>query len=138
MQTLISKSEEETKKIAEKIAKKNSFVCLYGDLGSGKTIFSKGFARGLGLSENQMKSPTYTLVRFYKIQQKKLHHFDFYRIREPDDLMIHDLEEIFSQKNAIILIEWPERIKNLLPEKRLDIYLEYVDKKSRRLTIVNR
>ncbi len=142
-----SKSPSATKKIAAALAKKQqqkAVICLYGDLGSGKTTFVKGFAAELGLKENQIKSPTYTLVRSYKLADspkmaaQKLHHFDFYRITEPDDLLAADLHEIFSEKNALILIEWPERIKKFLPAKKINIYFEYIDEKTRSIKIHNK
>ena len=134
METIISTSEKQTLKIAEKLAKKSKSplcICLYGNLGAGKTVFSKGFAQGLGIPPRKIKSPTYTLIRKYEVglgtapsTKTTLYHCDFYRINEPDDLISSDLEEIFQQKNAIILIEWPERIQNLLPKKRLNITID--------------
>jgi tRNA threonylcarbamoyladenosine biosynthesis protein TsaE len=137
MSTIISHSEEETRQIAAKIAKNFEVpvcVCLYGELGSGKTVFSKGFGVALGIQEKDIKSPTYTLVRSYPLKSKIFHHFDFYRINEPDDLLKFDLEEFFSEKNAYVVIEWPERIEALLPKKRLNIYFEYLSPTSRKIS----
>lgn len=137
MGNIISTSEKATLKYAEKLAQKSKTpmcVCLYGDLGSGKTVFSKGFAKGLGIPARQIKSPTFTLIRKYTIGKKLLYHCDFYRIREPDDVISSDLEEMFHQKNAFILIEWPERIEKLLPVKRLDIAFQYKDENTRIIT----
>lgn len=149
MDQFTSHSEQETKEFAAKIAKESRkplIICLYGDLGSGKTVFSKGFALGLGIPEKQIKSPTYTFVRSYKVDSKahankpsatNLDHFDFYRISETDDLMAQDLEEIFEKKNTHIIIEWPERIQKLLPQARLDIFFEYKDENTRLLKLKN-
>jgi len=141
MNTIISTSEQATLKLAKDLAKKSKTplcICLYGDLGCGKTVFSKGFAEGLGIPARAIKSPTFTLIRKYEIpgsksgsQKKILYHCDFYRIQEPDDLLSSDLEEMFQQKNAFILIEWPERIETLLPKKRLNLHFEYKDDQTR-------
>src|SRR2546428_395652 len=122
METTISTSEKRTLELAENLAKKSKTplcICLYGDLGAGKTVFSKGFAKGLGIPAKQIKSPTFTLIRKYTIGKKLLYHCDFYRIQEPDEELSSNLEEMFHQKNAVILIEWPERVAKLLPRKRL-------------------
>lgn len=133
----ISQSPEETKAIASSLAGRiqKGIVCLYGDLGAGKTIFAKGFAHHKGVPEQEIKSPTYTFVRQYNLGEQTLYHFDFYRIEALDDLMKHDLEEIFTQKNALILIEWPERVEPILPEKRTNVRLEYVDDHQRKIII---
>ena len=141
MKPIISKSEQDTKTLAAKIAKESkipTFICLFGDLGAGKTVFVKGFAQGLGLKENDIKSPTYTFVREYKLGKNNLYHFDFYRVEEIDDLMHHDLQEIFERKNTIILVEWAERIAKIVPKKRTEIKIDYIDDHTRKLTINDR
>ncbi len=133
-----SLSEAQTKSLGVSIAKKylnKGFICLYGDLGSGKTTFSKGIATGLGLDEKQIKSPTYTYVRSYKLKNKTFYHFDFYRIETIDDLMAEEIKEIFEAKNTFIVIEWPERIEAYLPKKRLNIRFKYVSPTERSITI---
>jgi len=149
METIISTSEKQTLKLAEKLSKKAKTplcICLYGNLGSGKTVFSKGFAKGMGIPVKQIKSPTYTLIRKYTAghggpagvqngEKRFLYHCDFYRIQEPDELISSDLEEIFQQQNSIVLIEWPERIENLLPKKRQNIIFEYKDDHTRIITL---
>ncbi len=153
METTISTSEKATLQYAKNMSKKGKSplcICLYGNLGSGKTVFSKGYAEGLGISSREIKSPTYTLIRKYKIGGRKavahratskagsraklLDHCDFYRILEPDDVLSSDFEEMLQQKNAIILIEWPERIEKLLPQKRTNIRFEYKDENTRIIT----
>ena len=138
--TVISRSEAETMKIAEDLAgrvKAPVFICLRGGLGCGKTVFAKGFAGSLGIAGKKIKSPTYTFVREYKIGRKKLYHFDFFRIENLDDLMTVELREIFEKKNAIILMEWPERIKEILPAGAREVLFEYVDEKTRKITLTN-
>ncbi|MEK7678806.1 MAG: tRNA (adenosine(37)-N6)-threonylcarbamoyltransferase complex ATPase subunit type 1 TsaE [Deltaproteobacteria bacterium] len=132
-QIFISKSEQGTRNLARHLLKKvpSGVFCLYGDLGAGKTVFCKGLAEAIGIPIKKIKSPTYVLIRPYVITKKKFYHCDFYRIQEPDDILASELEEIFSQKNAVIAIEWPERIEKLLPKKRINIYFEYKDAKTR-------
>ncbi len=137
METIISSSEKSTLQYAKELARKSKTplcICLYGNLGAGKTVFSKGFAEGLGIPPREIKSPTYTLIRKYHFGKKLLYHCDFYRIQEPDDVMGSDLEEMFLQKNAFIIIEWPERIEKLLPKKRQNIHFEYKDENTRVIT----
>ncbi len=153
MKTIVSTSEKQTLDYAKNLGEKTKTplcICLYGDLGFGKTVFSKGFAEGLGIPAKSIKSPTYTLIRKYPIggreavagrapsktgsRGKLFYHCDFYRIQEPDDVLAADLEEIFQQKNAVVLIEWPERIEKLLPSKRTNITFEYKDENTRIIT----
>ena len=132
----VTKNEEETYKLAKDIAakvKNGGFVCLFGDLGTGKTTFTKGIAKALGIDHFSIKSPTYTYIREYK--EKKLYHIDLYRIEEIDELLLLEIQEIQSNKNSIIIVEWADRIKNHLPENRIDICLEYLDENSRKITI---
>jgi tRNA threonylcarbamoyladenosine biosynthesis protein TsaE len=139
-ESYLSGSEKETMALAAAIASvpgQTGIICLSGGLGSGKTVFAKGFASALGINEKKIKSPTYTFVREYKLGKKRLYHFDFYRIESADDLMAENLREIFDDRNAIILIEWPERIAELLPKKKIGIGFEYIDEKTRRITVSN-
>jgi len=137
MKRYITTSEEETKTIANQIAKEgeNRIICLYGDLGAGKTVFAKGYVSALGVSEKNVKSPTYTFVREYKTKDGPVFHFDFYRIEEVDDIMAHDIAEIFSKKNSTIIVEWPGRIESLLPEQYTKIYIKYINKTERAIRI---
>lgn len=138
MKTIISTSEKQTLALAKKLSNKAKTplcICLYGDLGAGKTVFSKGFATGFGIPARQIKSPTYTLIRKYVVGRKLLYHCDFYRINEPDDIITADLEEIFAQKNAVVLIEWPERIQNLLPKKHTNIRIKFHNETTRKISL---
>mgnify|MGYP002621463657 CR=1 FL=1 len=131
-------SPQQTQEIARSLAEKvkaPAIICLYGDLGAGKTTFTKGFASHYGLNEKDIKSPTYTFVREYKLGSSKLFHFDFYRIEAIDELIQHDLEEIFSRKDAVILIEWPERIQEILPAQRTEVRLTHESEQERGIEI---
>lgn len=124
MKTYISKSPEETKKIANKFAQeilKNRRPCvisLSGELGSGKTTFVQGFAEGLGIRE-KIISPTFVLVREHKIPgtTRILYHVDLYRLDTEKDFQGLGLKEILNDPKNIVLIEWAEKIKSLLSKE---------------------
>ncbi|MFA5820739.1 MAG: tRNA (adenosine(37)-N6)-threonylcarbamoyltransferase complex ATPase subunit type 1 TsaE [Candidatus Gracilibacteria bacterium] len=134
----VSKSEKETHRHAKKVAaslKKGGILCLYGELGSGKTTFVKGLASALGLDNFIIKSPTYTYIRHYPLKNQNFYHIDLYRLEEIDQLLACELEELLENPKNILVIEWADRLKKALPQKRTDIFLEYVDDHSRKITI---
>ncbi len=140
MKTLISHSEAQTRAMAAKFAKKltlPSIICLYGNLGCGKTVFTKGLAEGLGISATRIKSPTYTFVREHKHNKLHFYHFDFYRIEDGDELMTQELQEIFAKKNAFIVIEWPQHVQKILPPGCHVISLTYKSETDRIITFPN-
>ncbi|MFV0502867.1 MAG: tRNA (adenosine(37)-N6)-threonylcarbamoyltransferase complex ATPase subunit type 1 TsaE [Lachnospirales bacterium] len=100
---------------------KGDIFCLKGDLGVGKTIFSKGFAHGLKI-EDEITSPTYTIVNIYE-GIKKLYHFDVYRINDIEEMENIGYEEIFFG-NGVCLIEWAEKILDILPENIFWVKIE--------------
>lgn len=111
-------SEEETYKIAYEIsrnAKPSEVYLLEGDLGVGKTVFAKGFAKGLGIDE-PITSPTFTILQEYESGRLPLYHFDVYRISDPEEMYEIGFESyVFS--NGVCLIEWASLIEEILPEK---------------------
>ena len=124
-----SKSIEDTLHIAENIESEKfpgMIICLNGDLGCGKTIFAKGFAKALGIEEN-VTSPTFTLVKEYMGGEMPLYHMDVYRI---DDNKDFGLEDYFN-KDGICLIEWADLISERLPEERLEITFKVIDENTR-------
>jgi len=114
---------------SEKFA--NMVICLDGELGSGKTIFVKGFARALGIEEN-ITSPTFNLVKEYQAGEMPLYHMDVYRFDNDGDASI--FQEYYN-KGGVTIIEWAEIIKNYLPEERLDIKFKIIDENTRVLII---
>lgn len=125
MKNYESFSENDTFEIAKNIAKelkKGSIVCLDGELGVGKTIFAKGFAKGLGI-EDDITSPTFTLVQSYESLDNVLHHFDVYRISDESEMDEIGYEEYFFS-DAICLIEWSSLIPDLIPKNAIHISIE--------------
>lgn len=123
----------ETINIAENIeAEKfpNMVICLNGDLGSGKTLFTKGIAEALGLKEN-ITSPTYTIIKEYE-GELPLFHMDVYRLNGVTEGV--GIEEYF-EKGGIVVIEWADTIKEILPAERLDINIKVIDENKRVLIV---
>ncbi len=141
---ITTQSAQETKKIAATLAKeilknpaKNQarMVALKGNLGSGKTTFTQGFAKALGVKDRVL-SPTFVLIKIYTITSpyfKYFIHIDCYRIKSPRDLLSLGVARMFQDKKAIILIEWPERIRSLLPSDRLHILFQHGKSPNERL-----
>lgn len=109
----------------------NMIICLTGDLGSGKTVFAKGFANALGISE-VVNSPTFTIIKEYLEGEMPLYHMDVYRLDGNTDGI--GIEEYFH-KNGVVIIEWAETIKDILPKERLEISFKIVDENKRVLLI---
>jgi tRNA threonylcarbamoyladenosine biosynthesis protein TsaE len=106
-------------------------VCLYGDLGAGKTNFTYGIAQGLDVREQYITSPTFTFVNEYQ-GRVPLYHIDLYRLKDTDELENIGFEE-YLESDGVTVIEWAERAEDALPVEGLSVYLTYVDDNSREL-----
>ena len=118
-------SEKDTFELGRKIGEKagpGQIYTLDGDLGVGKTVFTKGLARGLGIRE-AVNSPTFTIVQEYRDGRLPLYHFDVYRIEDPEEMEEIGYDDYFFGE-GVCLIEWAEKIRELLPEKVIRITIE--------------
>jgi tRNA threonylcarbamoyladenosine biosynthesis protein TsaE len=132
-------SSEETQKIGQDLAKEilslpkskaAKILCLKGNLGGGKTTFLQGFANGLGIKE-KIFSPTFVIMKRYD----NFYHIDCYRINKPDDILELDFENIIKNSENIVAIEWPEKIKNVLPKDIIKINFKFIDENQREINL---
>jgi len=134
--TTITKSPTETKAIAALFAEKlkgGEIIALTGTLGAGKTVFVKGLARGLGIPEKEVRSPSFViLIEHYK-GRLPLFHFDFYRFEKGAEIDTTPFEDCLKAK-SVIVVEWPERISGYLPPETRRVTIEVVGKKTRRIS----
>jgi len=150
----LSNSPFQTKKLgknlAEKILKSESLnkafiIGLEGDLGGGKTTFLQGFAKGLGIRE-KILSPTFVIMKKFEIPREKIahrslstarwfYHIDCYRIRRLKELLDLGLKKIISDPKKIVVIEWADRIKKILPKDVTWITFEFLSKNKRKIAI---
>ncbi len=142
---IISKSLNDTEKIAEDFVKKLSFytpegaliIGLYGDLGSGKTTFAQDVAEIFGIDET-VTSPTYVIEKIYPILHakfKNLIHIDAYRLNSAKELIVLGWQNISSDPQNIILIEWPEKVSEILPENHVKINFRFISDTEREIEI---
>ncbi len=129
----LSQLQNEAKKLARRITPPVC-IALWGDLGAGKTTFSKAFIRALlDDTKADVPSPTFTLVQIYPTDKGEVWHADLYRLSDPEETIELGLLEAFQK--AICVIEWPDRLGNLLPQQRIDIYLDIIDEDHRSIRI---
>lgn len=146
---ILSKSSRQTKKIAVGFAgelknfvprkrKKATIIGICGDLGAGKTTFVQGFARALGVKE-RITSPTFVIMKKFPIHRHKIknsffsffYHFDFYRLASAKDLLALDFKKISDRPDNLIIIEWPDRIKNFSKNISIKINIDHGKKNER-------
>jgi len=138
--TFIKSSYEETREIAKKFAQKlekGTTVCLYGELAAGKTTFTQGIGQALGI--DRLVSPTFLIMRQYPVTNhpviKTLFHLDLYRLNSIEDIKAFDVEEIWSDPESLLVIEWPEKFKEYLPQTRYDIFFKANGENEREIKI---
>ena len=132
----ITNSEKETLDIAYNLASKiedNKVICLNGELGAGKTVFVRGFCSFFNI--NEISSPTFTLVNKYD-GDKKVFHFDVYRLSDEDEFYAIGGEEYFEK--GICIIEWSDVIKDVIPKDAIDVRIEKLDEDTRKIIITQR
>ncbi len=132
--TLISNSLEDTKKFAEKIASKlkgGEVIALVGDLGAGKTYLTKFLVEALGGDLTEVISPTYIYHRQYEGDKFLVNHFDMYRIDSVDEVDSVGLLEALEDKDAITIIEWADKVREILPKKTIWIEIESIGETER-------
>jgi tRNA threonylcarbamoyladenosine biosynthesis protein TsaE len=125
--TVITKSAEETVNFGKQLAvklKNKDVIALYGDLGSGKTQIVKGICTALGVTD-MVNSPTFIIVNEYTSPSlTDIYHFDFYRVKSENEILNIGFED-YMKKRGIVLIEWPEHIERLLPEKTIRVHIAH-------------
>lgn len=140
--TFLTHSAKETKDLGKKIGKETvpgSLLCLWGDLGAGKTTFTQGFLAGLG-AEPPYTSPTFVIMKLYDLPHptstgvKRVYHADAYRVEEKD-LRNLGFAEWCTDPEGMVILEWPERIENLLPEKRITISFKSLSETEREIIL---
>lgn len=134
MQKFITSSAEETEAVAENFArtlKGTEVIAMFGSMGAGKTAFTRGLARGLGIDEG-VSSPTFALVNEYN-GKFNMYHFDMYRVGSWDDLYSTGFFDY--QDNGIMIIEWSENIEEFLPENHITVKIDILDENTRKIII---
>jgi tRNA threonylcarbamoyladenosine biosynthesis protein TsaE len=144
MKSFVTKSLEETEKLAREwlssldTSRDEALVVgLYGNLGAGKTTFTQSVAKSLGV-EDVVNSPTFVIEKIYETRHPhfaRLIHIDAYRLDSAKELQVLNFEELVSNKHNLILIEWPEKVKEILPEDHYKIKAEFVDETTRKFEV---
>ena len=133
-------SVKETQDLAKKLARNinpGTTISLIGDLGTGKTTFTKGFARQMGIKDH-VTSPTFKLISEYQGEKLKLNHIDAYRMNGPEDFLNIGGEEYLTSKNSITIIEWGDLLNDILPSKTIRVNFKRIKspKESRKIEIL--
>ena len=134
---LTSDSAEATRALGQRLGEAaiaGDVIALIGDLGSGKTVLTKGLAAGVGCDPNHVLSPTFVLMRQYE-GRLPLYHFDAYRLAGPDDMLEIGAEEIFFG-SGLSVVEWADRVMETLPADRLEIHMSVAGEESRKVHLV--
>ena len=140
-ETFISTSDQETQEIAQTLAsklKQGTTICLWGDLAAGKTTFAQGLAKYFGI--NRLTSPTFIIMREYPIKNneviKTIHHLDLYRLESKEDIKAFDIDEITADPSNLAIMEWPEKLGDYIPKKRIDVFLKATDDNEREIKML--
>lgn len=137
---MVLKGEQATIKFANEFAKSlqgGEIILLSGDLGAGKTTFTRGLGKALGVKQN-VNSPTFVVMKVYHADTatvNKLVHIDAYRLNSGRDLMNIGATEYFGAEKTVVVIEWPEKVEDILPKNAMRINIKNIDENKRELTI---
>lgn len=140
--SVITKNDLETEKVGKELVElvhAGDLICLYGNLGAGKTTFVKGFAKALGIT-SRIISPTFVIIREHTVPKNKklidkLYHLDLYRLEKDSELLGIDLKGLLQETSAVVLIEWPEIAKSIVPIHRWDVTIVLREDDTREITI---
>lgn len=143
--TIITSSDVETQALGKQFAKElkpGDVVCLYGDLGAGKTTFVKGVSKGLGV-KTRIISPTFVVVRTHTVPDKSsgiktLYHIDLYRLQTEGEVTGINLKDLLSEKDAVTLIEWPERAEHFAYHATWNVMFQQTEDGKRRKIIIQK
>jgi len=128
MKEFITHTPEETFALGENLGKSchgGEVILLLGNLGAGKTCFTQGIAYGLGI-KGKVNSPTFNLMKVYKIKTGVLCHIDAYRLNSGNDLIAIGLDDYLEKKDAIVVIEWAERVKDIWPKNKIKVEIKNI------------
>ena len=128
MKQFITNTPEETFAFGEKLGKNcqgGEVFLLSGDLGAGKTCLTQGLARGLGV-KGKVNSPTFNIMKIYKIKIGNLCHIDAYRLNSGNDLRMIGLDDYLGKSDTVVVIEWAEKVKSVWPENRIQIKIKNI------------
>jgi len=134
--TVLSKSSAKTEKLAQTIGRNlrgGEAIELVSDLGGGKTTFVRGLAFGMG-SKDKVTSPSYTINNIYKAGDKQLWHFDFYRLSDAG-VVAHELKEALTNQKNVVVVEWADVVRGVLPKNRLTVEFKTTGESSRQIAI---
>ena len=134
----ITENFKETQQLGKDLAKRiknGGILAFYGNLGSGKTTFIQGLAKGLGI-KRRIISPTFIIVRSYKLQKDNFYHVDLYRTHNLYDLSTLGIDEIVKNNRNVVAIEWAEKMDTFIPQKRFDIVFENLGENKRQIKIL--
>ena len=114
-------------------------IALEGELGAGKTTFVQGFAKALGIKEN-LTSPTFVIIKVYSLQlsvYRNLIHIDAYRLKDYKELEALEVREMIADPKNIIMIEWSDRVIQILPEKYIKVHIDHISEKNRKIQVTD-
>jgi tRNA threonylcarbamoyladenosine biosynthesis protein TsaE len=142
MDTYITKDPRETRQVAKDLAPSiksyqaphATVLAFQGDLGAGKTTFIQALGRALGIKE-VLKSPTFTIMKGYQAGKRRVFHLDAYRLNSAKDLELLGMADILADKNNIVLIEWAEKVREVLPAKYISLSFEHISETERKIDI---